>query len=236
MTGVPSFAGLDFDEAALPETRERRRGRERRATAERRSGEERRDAAARRSGEDRRSGRDRRQEDRGAPAEEQRRPHASGAAEPSGAGWRIDAAAPSDDPSRTAAAASDERQRRKRDSRGHRAPAALRRLRSRRGLAPRLDARLPALRPRALHHDVRAPPVDDAPVRRLLHRRGVQRLLPAQPGGRPARLVDRLRPRHPPRLRLRPSAGDGRRRAWPASRSTRSSTCACSSTASRSTG
>ena len=46
----------------------------------------------------------------------------------------------------------------------------------------------------------------------LLHRRGVQRLLPAQPRGRAEGPVGRLRPAHPPRLRLRPPAGDRRRR------------------------
>ena len=46
----------------------------------------------------------------------------------------------------------------------------------------------------------------------LLHRRGVQRVLPPQPGGRPEGPVGRLRPGHPPRLRLRPPAGARRRR------------------------
>ena len=65
---------------------------------------------------------------------------------------------------------------------------------------------------RAVPDDVRQPAVDDPPVRRLLHRRGVQRLLPAQPGRRAEGPVDRVRPGHPPRLRLRPPAGGRRRR------------------------
>ena len=44
------------------------------------------------------------------------------------------------------------------------------------------------------------------PVRGFFHRRGVERLLPPQPRGRPEGPVDRLRPGHPPRLRLRPPA------------------------------
>ena len=41
---------------------------------------------------------------------------------------------------------------------------------------------------------------------------GVQRVLPAQPGRRAEGPVDRVRPGHPPRLRLRPPAGRRRRR------------------------
>ena len=48
-------------------------------------------------------------------------------------------------------------------------------------------------------HDVHGPALDDPPVRRVLHRRGVERLLPAQPRRRAAGRVGRLRPRHPPR-------------------------------------
>ena len=39
-------------------------------------------------------------------------------------------------------------------------------------------------------------------VRRVLHRRGVQRVLPAQPRRRPEGPFGRVRPGHPPRLRL----------------------------------
>ena len=56
------------------------------------------------------------------------------------------------------------------------------------------------------------PAVDDPPVRRVLHRRGVERLLPAQPRRRADGPVGGLRPRHPPRLRLRPPARRRRRR------------------------
>ena len=46
----------------------------------------------------------------------------------------------------------------------------------------------------------------------LLHRRGVERVLPAQPRRRPEGPVGRVRPRHPPRLRQRPPARRRRRR------------------------
>ena len=82
---------------------------------------------------------------------------------------------------------------------------------------------------------VRQPAVDHPPVRRVLHRGGVQRLLPAQPGRRAEGPVGRLRPGHPPRLRLRPPAGRRRRRHGRAWRSTPSTTCGSCSTASRST-
>ena len=55
------------------------------------------------------------------------------------------------------------------------------------------------------------PAVDDPPVRGLLHRRGVQRVLPSQPRGGPEGPVGRVRPRHPPRLRLGQPARRGRR-------------------------
>ena len=97
-------------------------------------------------------------------------------------------------------------------ARGHRHPAGLR-TRAPRG--PRRAGHLPrpgAVPPRSLPDDVHHPAVDDPPVRRLLHRRGVQRLLPPQPRRRAEGPLGRLRPRHPPRLRLRPPAGEGRRR------------------------
>ena len=65
---------------------------------------------------------------------------------------------------------------------------------------------------RALPDDVHDPAVDDPAVRRLLDRRGVQRVLPAQPRGRAEGAERRVRPGHPPRLRLRPPAGARRRR------------------------
>ena len=49
-------------------------------------------------------------------------------------------------------------------------------------------------------------PWTDPPICRLLHGRGLQRLLPAQPRRRAEGPVGRLRSRHPSRLRLRPSA------------------------------
>ena len=65
---------------------------------------------------------------------------------------------------------------------------------------------------RALPDDVHDPAVDGPAVRRVLHRGGVQRVLPAQPRRRAEGPVGRLRPAHPPRLRLRPPAGGRRRR------------------------
>ena len=98
------------------------------------------------------------------------------------------------------------------DPGGHRGPAALHGRRPRR---PRLPGHLPghrAVPARPVPDDVRQPAVDDPPVRRVLHRRGVQRLLPAQPGGGAEGPVGRVRPGHPPRLRLRQPAGGRRRR------------------------
>ncbi len=66
-----------------------------------------------------------------------------------------------------------------------------------------------AVRPRAVPDDVRQPAVDHPAVRRVLHRRGVERVLPPQPGRRAEGPLGRLRPGHPPRLRLRPPAGGG---------------------------
>ena len=89
------------------------------------------------------------------------------------------------------------------------------RLRPRAPRGPRRARHLAGPEPvpaRALPDDVHDPAVDDPAVRRLLHRRGVQRVLPAQPRGRPEGPLGRLRPRDPPRLRLRPPAGARRRR------------------------
>ena len=84
------------------------------------------------------------------------------------------------------------------------------------GRGPR-RARLPrhlsghrALPARPLPHHVRQPALDRAPICRLLHGRGFERLLPPQPRGRPEGPLGRLRPRHPSRLRFRPSARLGR--------------------------
>ena len=78
--------------------------------------------------------------------------------------------------------------------------------------ACRHAARVPAVRPRPAADDVRAAAVDDPPVRRLLHRRGIECVLPAQPRRRRPGRVGGLRPGHPSRLRLRPSARGRRRR------------------------
>ena len=69
-----------------------------------------------------------------------------------------------------------------------------------------------AVRPRPAADDVRAAPVDDPPVRGLLDGRGIQRVLPAQSRRRRSGRLGRLRPRHAPRLRLRPPARRRRRR------------------------
>ena len=50
------------------------------------------------------------------------------------------------------------------------------------------------------------------PVCRVLDRRGVERVLPAQPRGGTEGPLGRVRPRHPQGLRFGPSAGDRRRR------------------------
>ena len=103
----------------------------------------------------------------------------------------------------------------------------------RRRARPRLPRRVP-VHPRRLPVDVPRAAVDDAPVRRLRHRRGDQRALPLPARPRPDRALDRLRHADPdgPRLRPRPLARRGRRaRAW---RSTRSTTWRRCSRASRS--
>ena len=96
--------------------------------------------------------------------------------------------------------------------RGHRGAAGLHRRRHRGPGLPADLSRHRAVPARALPDDVRQPAVDDPPVRRVLHRRGVQRVLPAQPRRRAEGPVGRVRPGHPPRLRLRPPAGRRRRR------------------------
>ena len=98
------------------------------------------------------------------------------------------------------------------ESRGHRDQAAVRRGRPRGPRRARHLARPHAVPARALPDDVHHPAVDDPSVRRLLDRRGVQRVLPPQPRRRPEGPERRLRPGHPPRLRLRPPARAWRRR------------------------
>ena len=98
------------------------------------------------------------------------------------------------------------------DAGGHPGQGAVHGRRPRRPRAHRHAAGLRAVRPRPATDHVRAAAVDHPPVRRLLDRRGVERVLPPQPRrGRPGR-VGRLRPRHAPRLRLRPPARRRRRR------------------------
>ena len=107
---------------------------------------------------------------------------------------------------------------RPRDARARRRPTACASSRStprRISRASRDADTLPGLVPvpaRPARHHVREPAVDDPPVRRLLDRRGVERLLPREPRGGPAGPLGRLRPRHPPRLRLGPPARARRRR------------------------
>ena len=95
---------------------------------------------------------------------------------------------------------------------GHRDQAALHGRRPRRPRLPRHVSGHRAVPARPLPDDVRHPALDHPPVRRLLDRRGVERVLPAQPRRRAEGALDRVRPGHPPRLRLRPPAGRRRRR------------------------
>ena len=88
---------------------------------------------------------------------------------------------------------------------------------------------------RALPDDVHHPAVDDPAVRRLLHRRGVQRVLPAQPRGRPEGAVASPSTWPPTAATTPTTRGCAATSAWPAWRSTRSTTRARCSTASRST-
>ena len=78
---------------------------------------------------------------------------------------------------------------------------------------PRIPRRAP-LHPRRVSVHVPGPAVDDAPVRRLRHRRGDERALPLPAGPRPDRPLDRVRHADPdgPRLRPRPQPGRGGRR------------------------
>ncbi len=96
--------------------------------------------------------------------------------------------------------------------RGHRHPAGVRARAPRGARRARHLAGAEPVPARALPDDVHDPALDDPAVRRVLDRRGVQRVLPAQPRGRAEGAQRRLRPRHPPRLRLRPPAGPRRRR------------------------
>ncbi len=76
----------------------------------------------------------------------------------------------------------------------------------RRGRYRQRLSRPAAVHSRPLRDHVRRAPVDHPPVRRLLDRRRIQRLLPPQPRRGAEGALRRLRPRHPPRLRQRQSA------------------------------
>ena len=89
--------------------------------------------------------------------------------------------------------------------------------------------------PRRLPVDVPGAALDDAPVRRLRHRRGDQRALPLPARPRPARPLDRVRHADADGPRLRPRAARSARSASRASRSTPSTTWRRCSPASRST-
>ncbi len=97
-------------------------------------------------------------------------------------------------------------------ARGHRRAAGLRTGAPR---GPRCAGHLARAQPvpaRALPDDVHHPALDGPAVRRVLDGRGLQRVLPAQPRGGPEGPERRVRPRDPPRLRLRSPAGPWRRR------------------------
>ncbi len=66
--------------------------------------------------------------------------------------------------------------------------------------------------PRPAGDHVRRPAVDDPPVRRLLDRRGVERVLQSEPRCRADGPLGRVRPRDPSRLRLGSPARGRRRR------------------------
>ena len=89
---------------------------------------------------------------------------------------------------------------------------AIRQSRSRRHRLPRYLARHRALSARPLPHHVCQPALDHQAICRLLHGGGFQRVLPPQPRRRAKGPLGRVRSRHPPRLRFRPSARHRRRR------------------------
>ena len=120
-------------------------------------------------------------------------------------------------------------------ARRHPDKAGLRPRRRRRPRFPRHLSGHRALPARPLPDHVRHPAVDGPAICGLLHGGRFQRVLPAQSRGRPERPVDRLRSRHPPRLRFRTTRASPATSAWRAWRSTRSTTCARCLPASRST-
>ena len=99
--------------------------------------------------------------------------------------------------------------------------------------AARAPGRVP-LHARPVPDDVPRPPVDDPPVRGLRLGRGDERAVPLPARARPDGALGRLRPADAARLRLGRPARRRARSAGRASRSTRSPTWRCCSTASRS--
>ena len=97
------------------------------------------------------------------------------------------------------------------DGRGYSRQGRLYGPRPRRHGAPELCGRYRPVPARPLLDDVRDAPVDDPPVCGFLDRRGVQRILPPQPGRRAEGSVGGIRPCYAPRLRRRPPARGGRR-------------------------
>jgi len=96
-------------------------------------------------------------------------------------------------------------------SRRHSRQAAVYGRRSGGGSLRELASRVSAVCARAHGDHVRRPSLDHSPVRGFLHRQGIQRLLPPQPGRRPERSLGGIRSSHPPRLRFGSSPGPGRR-------------------------
>ena len=97
------------------------------------------------------------------------------------------------------------------DTRGDSGRTGLHPARPRRHRSPRNAARCGAVLAGRPGDDVHEPSLDASSIRRVLHRRGVERLLPPGPGRRPDGPVRGLRPRHPSWLRQRPRPGGGRR-------------------------
>ena len=120
------------------------------------------------------------------------------------------------------------------DARGRRGEESLWSLGHRRPRLRRLLSGRRAFRARPLPHHVCRPALDDPAIRRLLHRRGLQRLLSPQSRGGPEGPLDRFRSRDASRLRFGSSSRFRRRRHGRSRHRTRSTTCARCSTAFRS--
>ncbi len=96
------------------------------------------------------------------------------------------------------------------DGRAHPGQGVVHGRRSVRHGAPGLCGGRGAVPARAVLHDVRHAAVDHPPVRRLLHRGRIERLLPAQSGGRAEGPLGGVRPGDAPRLRFGQRARVGR--------------------------